>query len=297
MSERTCSVDGCERPFYGRDLCQLHYNRVRKHGSVNATRKRRQPAPCVIDGCDGVTNVPGTARGWCSSHYYRWQRWGDPLGSYQPVIGIAECAVDGCTDLVNARGWCVKHYTRWERSGDPKARLRGEVRNGRRICPGCKEDKQLSEYGRSRRYCKPCEAAKTAAYRKTHPYVPAADSPAECDCCGQAFLANKRRWRYCSRDCFLAYKNRANWKHYQARRARLREAHVETFDRTEIFDRDGWVCQICREPIDPGARFPDPKSVSLDHIIPIARGGKHERTNAQTACLGCNVRKGARIAA
>ena len=33
---------------------------------------------CSIDGCEGVTGVPGTARGWCSKHYNRWQRHGDP---------------------------------------------------------------------------------------------------------------------------------------------------------------------------------------------------------------------------
>lgn len=35
--------------------------------------------PCAIEGCDGVAGVPGTARGWCSSHYSRWQNHGDPL--------------------------------------------------------------------------------------------------------------------------------------------------------------------------------------------------------------------------
>jgi len=29
--------------------------------------------------CDGITGVPGTARGMCSKHYNRWRRNGDPL--------------------------------------------------------------------------------------------------------------------------------------------------------------------------------------------------------------------------
>jgi len=36
-------------------------------------------------------------------------------------------------------------------------------------------------------------------------------------------------------------------------------------------------------------------AASLDHRIPISRGGEHSRANAQTSHLGCNVRKGARL--
>lgn len=35
--------------------------------------------PCSIDGCNGNAAVKGTSRGWCSAHYRRWQRYGDPL--------------------------------------------------------------------------------------------------------------------------------------------------------------------------------------------------------------------------
>jgi hypothetical protein len=29
---------------------------------------------CSIEGCEGITGVPGTARGWCAKHYQRWRR-------------------------------------------------------------------------------------------------------------------------------------------------------------------------------------------------------------------------------
>jgi 5-methylcytosine-specific restriction endonuclease McrA len=43
--------------------------------------------------------------------------------------------------------------------------------------------------------------------------------------------------------------------------------------------------------LDGRRRFPDPLSPSLDHVVPLARGGEHTYGNVRTACLGCNVRK------
>lgn len=33
---------------------------------------------CKIDGCSNPAGVPGTAHGWCSKHYMRWIRHGNP---------------------------------------------------------------------------------------------------------------------------------------------------------------------------------------------------------------------------
>lgn len=83
---------------------------------------------------------------------------------------------------------------------------------------------------------------------------------------------------------------------YQAKRRALRRgATIEAFEPHEVFDRDGWICQICDQPIDTRARHPDPRSVSLDHIVPLSRGGEHSRANCQTAHLICNLKKGARL--
>lgn len=34
-------------------------------------------ATCSVNECDGITGVPGTAKGLCSKHYNRWRRYGD----------------------------------------------------------------------------------------------------------------------------------------------------------------------------------------------------------------------------
>lgn len=78
------------------------------------------------------------------------------------------------------------------------------------------------------------------------------------------------------------------------RRAERWGVEFEVFSRAEIFDRDGWVCGICSEPIDRDLLHPDPMSVSLDHIIPMSKGGGHVPLNVTCAHLFCNLSKGNR---
>lgn len=79
-----------------------------------------------------------------------------------------------------------------------------------------------------------------------------------------------------------------------ARRQRLRNnaGGWDRIDPLEIYERDGWSCQICGEPIPREARHPEPLSASLDHILPIAAGGGHRTDNVQASHLRCNLRKG-----
>ncbi len=88
---------------------------------------------------------------------------------------------------------------------------------------------------------------------------------------------------------------RAQWK---ARYALTRGApDAERFDYREVFERDGWICGICGDPVDPSLAWPDPMSVSLDHVIPVTKGGKHSRENAQCSHFRCNAQKSDSLAA
>ncbi|MBI3977712.1 MAG: HNH endonuclease [Chloroflexi bacterium] len=55
--------------------------------------------------------------------------------------------------------------------------------------------------------------------------------------------------------------------------------------RREIFLRDGYTCQYC------GVKTRD---LTLDHVTPRHRGGKHTWENLVSACKACNHRKGNR---
>lgn len=79
------------------------------------------------------------------------------------------------------------------------------------------------------------------------------------------------------------------------RRARIAGVTVESFRHVDVFERDGWVCQLCDGPVDAGLAYPDPASKSLDHRVPVSLGGPHSLENVQLAHLGCNIAKGNRM--
>lgn len=73
------------------------------------------------------------------------------------------------------------------------------------------------------------------------------------------------------------------------RAVRERDAFVEEVTVAEIGDRDGWRCHICRKKVDRALRFPHPMSATRDHLIPISRGGLHEKRNVKLAHWKCNA--------
>lgn len=159
MSERTCSIEGCEKPSRARGWCPTHWKRWKKHGDPLVTAYNQPKPLCSIEDCTGVA----VGHGWCSLHWQRWRRNGDPLVTKrQPPSGLTNeiclagdcgkprkalgwcamhymrwtehgsldlpekipaskplCSISGCSDVADCRGWCNKHYLRWRNNGDP----------------------------------------------------------------------------------------------------------------------------------------------------------------------------------
>jgi 5-methylcytosine-specific restriction endonuclease McrA len=63
-------------------------------------------------------------------------------------------------------------------------------------------------------------------------------------------------------------------------------AHVG-LTKHRLFARDRQVCAYC------GGHFVE-LDLTVEHILPVSRGGRHEWTNVVTACRSCNTRKGSR---
>lgn len=113
-----------------------------------------------------------------------------------------------------------------------------------------------------------------------------------CPGCGAMLVAGRQgpQQRYCSTLC----EKRVN---RQIRNDRKRAAaKVGLIYRRQVFERDGWACQLCGEAIDRDAAVPDPLAATLDHIVPLVLGGDHSYANVQAAHFGCNSAKGGRLA-
>lgn len=73
-------------------------------------------------------------------------------------------------------------------------------------------------------------------------------------------------------------------------KSRVERGKVSNKMRFAIYARDGYRCKMCGRYFGKYS-----KGLEIDHIIPIAKGGKTEMSNLQTLCHNCNYKKGDKI--
>lgn len=94
MSKRTCSVDGCEKPYLARGMCSMHYRRwwFSVGGSLPDLNR-----PCQAEGCSTSHRSPS---GLCRLHRDRMRKTGSTRGratlperfwSHVNVSGDGDC--------------------------------------------------------------------------------------------------------------------------------------------------------------------------------------------------------------
>lgn len=76
--------------------------------------------------------------------------------------------------------------------------------------------------------------------------------------------------------------NEAMREYAHRRRARKRSTWVETVRLSELVRRDAGKCGLCGRKVKKQER-------SIDHIVPLSRGGPHSLKNTQLAHLRCNT--------
>jgi 5-methylcytosine-specific restriction endonuclease McrA len=206
----------------------------------------------------------------------------------------ATCCVTDCDRPVRYKntGWCNPHYVRWQRHGDVQAHIplnnhrMKDREDGTRMCRRCDEWKTLENFAVNTRcvggrlgICKPCQVGD---YRKR-------------------YEDNQERLIQIRKD---TYQNNKAKRIEEAtlsvhkRRALIQERTVdEGITIASLRQRDGDNCCYCATPLlfKAGTRGSiQPNRASLEHILPLSRGGHHSWDNVALACHRCNMQKNAK---
>ncbi|HAV26786.1 MAG TPA: hypothetical protein DCX23_00460 [Lachnospiraceae bacterium] len=207
--------------------------------------------------------------------------------------------------------------------GDVFERTVGFIKTGNLICKKCEHEKTLirqaeqrmvrkAEAERKKAERKMARAAKPSAYQLSQ--MALLDDTHTCKVCGKEYTLREymestgsRYYRdsgYCSADCRDAYNKECAKISHKGRRDSHRYRAVKygcAYDSSvtlaKLIKRNGLRCAICGEMCDPKdhswSQYSGPMYPSIDHIVPMSKGGGHVWNNVQVAHIICNSEKGA----
>jgi hypothetical protein len=79
------------------------------------------------------------------------------------------------------------------------------------------------------------------------------------------------------------------------RRSLMLTAFVEDVSLDYIGNRDKWICHLCNQKIDKTLTGRNPLMPSLDHVLPLSKGGEHSNKNVRISHLRCNLKKNNKV--
>jgi 5-methylcytosine-specific restriction endonuclease McrA len=236
-------------------------------------------------------------------------------GNTSTVLKLAKypegsvCKVEDCgrTKLVS-NYMCNKHYTMWRLHGDPKGgKYEMKVtkaldhEDGTRTCSQCELRLPISEFhkdktasGGRRAKCKKCRINLVKDWYQENKGR-------------QAGREKKRRLanveKYAEKEALRYIKDREKriglaTEHSHRRKARKLETVVEKgISKKALKKKFGTKCYYCKKEMDfsvgVGRKF-NRDMATIEHLIPLARGGEHTWENTVLACRHCNISKNAK---
>ena len=116
----------------------------------------------------------------------------------------------------------------------------------------------------------------------------------KCIVCLNQFITFNPNRKICSDECS---KNKFN----RYKDSRINETNLVDRDISlrKLYDRDNGICYLCEKETnysdfyfdDENNKIADDGYPSIDHVLPLSKGGKHAWANVKLACRGCNLKK------
>ena len=215
--------------------------------------------------------------------------------------------------------------------GDEFERTVSFLKHGNVICQKCEHEKTLIRQA-NRRMVRKEEAERKRAEKETERIKKNSyglsyyqleretklDTMFACKICGKGYtpreymldvgLKTYSNPGYCSAECrrkkirYIEHRSRKNRKVPENHRQRARYYGCDydsSVTLAKLIKRDGLRCAICGETCDPNdhgwTNYMGPKSPTIDHIVPMSKGGGHVWSNVQIAHALCNSYKSNKV--
>ncbi|MDH5099761.1 HNH endonuclease [Lactobacillus kefiranofaciens] len=114
-----------------------------------------------------------------------------------------------------------------------------------------------------------------------------------CEYCGRAFEQHYGR-RFCSEKCRKKQYNLRKRRKINARtkQAKKNGNYDKSITLAKLYKRDHGVCYICDKHLILNDNYNRLDAPTIEHVVPICKGGTHTWNNVRLACRACNIAKG-----
>lgn len=185
--------------------------------------------------------------------------------------------------------WCGKSFVRRVRTRPEKFCSTGCVgcstKRKLRMCKWCGQFFRPKQTGRNTFCSIKCSNLNYEQRRSEYKFE------IMCIKCNKAGLAKSDKGRVCLSCKLSQNRERSRLECNHRKRARKFGVEYVRFNPLDVFERDGWKCGICGSNVPQNAPQGSGDEATLDHIIPMSRGGDHVPDNTQIAHRRCNSKK------
>lgn len=158
-------------------------------------------------------------------------------------------------------------------------------------CPICGKEFEVIS---GTKYCSDECRKEAAAIRSWHHAYKKQIYKRYCTECGRIFITNKSEKIFCGSACARRQAMRGRNAIRRGSSNKL-DMVIEKVSYSEIYERDEGRCHICGEKVHEEYNRHDRLSGTLDHVIPLARGGDHTYDNIKLAHMVCNSIKADKV--